>query len=115
VSVKPSLLLIVSLSPGTCGSCRHANQGTADFAERHIFCKWGGPPLQAEQLCNQSMLAPRTPGGPLVPNYYFYEAYDGTNCTRQYMGDYRILAEDADPAMREYMHADRPIIAGESR
>src|SRR5690349_5293781 len=114
MSVKPSLLLIVSLNPGTCGSCRHANQGTTDFAENHIFCKRGGPPRQPDQLCNQSMVASPSLYGPLLPNYFFYEPYDGTNATWQFVGDYRILAEDAEPAMREQMQADCPLIAAES-
>ena len=115
MSVKPSLLLIVSLNPGTCGSCRHANQGTADFAERHIFCKWGGPPRQADQLCNQRMMAVPALGGPVVPNYYYYEPYDGVNSTWEYVGDYRVLAEDAEPAMRKYMQADQALIVEETR
>ena len=110
MGVKPSLLLIVGLSPGTCGSCRHANQGTADFFERHIFCKWGGPPRQPDQLCNQRMMAVPALRGPIVPDYYYYESYDGANCTWQYIGDYRILAEDAEPSMREHMQSDRPLI-----
>ena len=110
LSVKPSLLLIVSLAPGTCGSCRHANQGTVDFAERHIFCGRGGPPRQPDQLCNQNMAAVPTLYGPVVPNYYYYEPYDGTNCTWHFFGDFRILAEDAEPAMRKCMQADRPLI-----
>ena len=114
MSVKPNLLLTVTLSPGACGSCRHANQGTVDFAERHIFCKWGGPPRQPDQICDQRIVAQPTPHGPIVPGYYYYEPYDGTNCTWGYKGDYRILAEDAEPAVRNYMQADCPVIAGDS-
>lgn len=110
MGVKPSLLLVVSLSPGTCGSCRHANQGTIDYSEKHIFCKWGGPSRQPDQLCNQRMMAVPALRGPIVPDYYYYESYDGANCTWQYIGDYRILAEDAEPSMREHMQSDRPLI-----
>ena len=111
---KSSTLLILSLTPGTCGSCRHANQGTVDFAEGHIFCKWGGPPRQAGQHCNQHMVAPRTLSGPLLPNYYFYEPFNDNNCTWGLVGDYRILAEDAEPAVRTDMQADCPFIPGEA-
>jgi hypothetical protein len=112
--VKSSTLLIVSLTPGSCKSCRHANQGTVDFAEHYIFCKWGGPPRQPEQSCDQQSPAMRVSGGPLLFNYYFYEAFDGTNCTWQIAGDYRILAEDAEPEMRIAMQADRPFIPSDS-
>jgi hypothetical protein len=114
MSRKPSLLLTVSLSPGTCGSCRHANQGTVDSAERHVFCKWGGPPRQPDQLCDQRMMAVPALCGPIVAGYYYYEAYDGANCSWHFVGDYRILAEDAEPAVREHMEADCPVIPGES-
>jgi hypothetical protein len=110
LTVKPDLLLIVTKNPGACGSCRHANQGTADFAEQHIFCKWGGPARQPAQLCDKPAVAVPALYGPLVSDYFYYQAYDGANCTWQYSGDYRILAEDAESAVREQMQADLPLI-----
>ena len=114
MSVKPYLLLVVTRSPGTCGTCRHANHGTVDIAEQHIFCKWGGPPIQAEHVCDKGIVACRTKNGPPEEGYYFYEIYDGTNCTWGFHADYRILADDADESMRAEMEADKPLIPADA-
>jgi hypothetical protein len=59
------------------------------------------------------MVAVRTLRSPPLLNYYFYEPFDGHNCTWQHRGDYRVLAEDAEPAVRTAMQADHPFIPGE--
>lgn len=109
MAVKPSLLLTVTRKPQTCGTCRHANQRTVDFAEGHIFCQRGGPPRGYDQLCDQEFVACRIRFGPVESGYFLYEPYDGTNCTWDYRGDYRILADDADESMREEMQALKPL------
>ena len=110
MAVKPSLLLVVTRSPKSCGTCRHANQETVDFAEGHIFCKWGGPARQYDQLCNQPIIACCTRFSELEQGYYYYEDYSGINCTWLFSCDYRVLADDADESMRAEMQADRPLI-----
>jgi len=110
MAIKPNLLLVVTRNPGTCGTCRHANHETVDFAESHIFCKWGGPARRPDQPCDQGIVACQTKFEPLETGYYYYERYDGTNCTWSYRGDYRILADDADDSVRKDMQAERPLI-----
>ena len=111
--IKSSTLCIVTRQPGACGDCRHANQGTADFRENHVFCQWDRRPRRTELRCDVSrMLSPSQTGADA--EYFMFETFDGTNCTWHRVQDSRILAEDADAARRREMQADQPFLpAGE--
>ncbi len=108
--VKPSILLVVTRNPGTCGGCRHANQSTVDFAEGLVFCQFGGGVRSAGSPCDQPACAVPRVRGPVEDGYYYWEPYAGSNGTWGYRGDSRILAEDADEAMRASLQADIPRI-----
>jgi hypothetical protein len=107
MKTKSSTLCIVSRTSGVCADCRHSNQGTADFSEGHVFCQWDRRPKQRRQACD--VPAPQMPGS-AEPPYWFFERYDGHNCTWGKIRDARILRDDADEATRRELQADRPFI-----
>jgi hypothetical protein len=106
---KTSTLLIVSRQPGRCGTCRHANQETADFREGHVFCQFGGGALNINHICDQRIPAfHRRDEEPEL--YYCYEPFTGNNGTWQKLQDTRVLAADADDEMRICLKADEALI-----
>ncbi len=113
--VKSNTLLIVSRRPGRCGQCRHANQGTVDFREGRVFCQMGGDRRFAESECDQQTPAMPVYQGDLVPGYFMYEPFTGANGTWCNIQDRRLLAEDADERMRQYMRIEQPFIPADGR
>ncbi|MEO8161483.1 MAG: hypothetical protein ABI588_08690 [Arenimonas sp.] len=108
---KSSTLCIASREPGRCGDCRHANQGTVDFAEQHVFCSWGGAGRPQSALCNFRLPLPvDVSATSAFVEVYLYQQYDGMNCTWGKREDTRLLAPDASPALRTSLKADQPFI-----
>ena len=109
---KSSTLLTLTRTPGNCGECRHANQGTVDFGEGKLFCAVRYRTKRREQPCDEQMPLPRRAFQPIAEFtlYHLFERYDGTNCTYDRLQDTRMLAEDADAELREQLQADRPFI-----
>src|SRR5262245_36409719 len=109
--LKSDTLLVVSLRPGTCGTCRHANQGTTDFKEGIVFCQLADGGRAPDSVCDQQRMALPAPGPASTARTYFcYERFDGTNGTWRHLENTRVLACDADPEMRELLDAARPYI-----
>jgi hypothetical protein len=109
---KTSTLYVTTRSPGTCATCRHANQGTADFDEGRVLCWVDKRTKQITQTCDVTMALPRTSGQPVAAwsTYHLYQPYDGENGTYEKSTDTRILAEDADAKLRAAQRADEPVI-----
>ena len=106
--MKTDTLCVATRRPGTCATCRHANQETADFREGHVFCQWEGKPKQLTQQCDVRVALARAVGGKTHNEYFMYEPFDGKNCTWTSFQGGRIMAEDAEPALRAELHADEP-------
>jgi hypothetical protein len=56
---------------GTCGECRHANQGTLDAADGFLACPWIGA-TDPRSLC---LIRYKDSGA------HVFERFDGKNCT----------------------------------
>jgi len=112
---KSSTLCIASRTPGNCAGCRHANQGTVDFAEGLILCRWDVKKKGDEQVCDVQVELPQDVGDKSRQPYFLYEPFDGNNATWYSYEDGRLLAEDASAAQRRVMQADKPVIPGEER
>lgn len=112
MSRKSSTLLVVARTPGACAECRHANQGTIDYAEGKLRCGLRRKTKRLGQQCDERMPAPRRPGQRVGhwSLYYFFSPFDGHNGTYGSVEDTRILAEDADDQLRTSQQADRPFI-----
>lgn len=115
---KSSTLLILSRTPGRCGDCRHLNHGTTDHREGLYFCQLAQARRAADQACDVKQRFPSDPKDAARPpsswpEYYFYQAFDGSNSTYQCLEDSRLLLEDAGPEARARAQADRPFIPGE--
>lgn len=114
-TMKPSILMVLSSRPGKCADCRHSNQGTVDFGEGHLVCAVDQRPKRADQTCDVQMSAPRTVpiGAPASWKKYFAsERFDGSNSTYGITADFRVLAPDADQALRAALGADTPVQKG---
>ncbi len=109
---KSSTLVIATKTPGPCTACRHANQGTVDFAEGKLFCWFAKATKTATQQCDVTLPLRKSTKSTEVETYYLFERYDGDNGTFAESEDLRILAEDADEDLRRSLHADRPFIPG---
>ena len=97
-------LLTGSHRAGPCATCRHANQGTVDFAEGHLFCEIDKQPKRRDQTCdvvrNLPLALPFDPEA-LRP-YYLYERFDGENGTYTQLQDIALVAEDASPELQAW-------------
>jgi hypothetical protein len=112
--VKSSTLCVASKEPGVCGHCRHANQGTADFAEKHVFCGWVSGARHPNYTCDVKRHLPRESSADgNFAEYFLYEPYDGTNGTWGRRQDTRLLAPDASAELRKALQADIPFIAAD--
>ncbi len=111
---KSSTLCVASATAGRCGGCRHSNQGTADAAEGHVFCSWGGGARTPSTPCDREITLPLdiSADAPFAP-YFLYESYDGRNGTWGRREDTRLLAPDASPALRASLRADEPFLPAE--
>jgi hypothetical protein len=112
---KSSTLLVATRTPGACRACRHANQGTADMSEGHVFCQIDDGVKALDRACDVARPLPRTQaalaGDPSAwATYHFYEPYDGANGTWGRLQDVRLMAEDADEGIRRGLRADVPFI-----
>ena len=107
---KPSLLCVASQTQGRCRDCRHANQGTRDFAEGLVLCAWDHGSRRLDTPCDVKLELPRRAGGERVAGYYLFERYDGANGAWLFRGDRRMLAADADASQRALMQADQPLL-----
>ena len=113
MGVKSDTLLTLSRAPGLCGTCRHANRGTVDFQEGHVFCELGGAARHVNFPCDQQV--PLTRAVAAAPEtYYCYEAFDGRNGTWGRLQDARMLAQDADEEMRRALRADIPFVPADA-
>lgn len=112
MATKSSTLCVATRTPGACGGCRHANQGTADFAEGRVFCGYKKALVSAEQTCDAGLPLPRSASTPVAEfqRYFLFEPFDGHNGTYGVAEDLRILAEDADADLRAALQADRAVI-----
>lgn len=108
---KTSTLVIGTKSQGGCETCRHANQGTADFAEGHAFCWIDKHTKQRAQRCDVELRLPKSSKEPVArwEAYFMYEAFDGANGTYDRATDLRMLAEDAEPALQHTLRAHVPV------
>jgi hypothetical protein len=116
VKKKSSTLVIVTERPGSCATCRHANQRTLDFRKGIVACGIDGNLKRAKQRCDVSRRIPsRSPIGPesTWKKYFFHQKYNGKNCTFGKAQDLRVLAEDADGLLRASLRADVPFIPAE--
>ena len=109
-SVRDNVLCVAAVEPGECRNCRHANQGTADFAEGHVFCRWDDRPRRRATLCNATMDLPRTMGG-AAERAYLYERFDGGNGTFAKSIDVRVIAADCDLEIKKAARWNEPVIA----
>ncbi len=71
-----AILCHATRAPGTCGTCRHSNQGTEDFTEGMVACQLGSGGLTVATRCQVDFKPPDRD----VP-YFMYEPYDGENGT----------------------------------
>ena len=111
---KSSTLCIPSATPGRCGECRHANQATADAAEGHVFCSWGGGARTPSARCDLVVSLPLDiAASAAFASYFLYEPYTGRNGTWGRREDTRLLAPDASLALRASLRADQPLILSE--
>lgn len=108
---KTSTLVTATRTPGTCTTCRHSNQGTADYEEGSLFCWMAKSPRGESHRCDVTRHLPRRPtDDPSTwSEYHLYEAYDGANCTYERSTDLRMMAEDADEKIKESLRAHIPI------
>lgn len=110
--VKSDTLLTLSRAPGPCIACRHANQGTADLAEGHLFCQisaaWGPAPARRDATCTRRV--PDDPSFLHLRGLWFHEPFTGANGTWDRLEDSRLLPPDASPELRAQMRADEPYI-----
>jgi hypothetical protein len=109
---RPSTLLIASATPGPCARCRHSNQGTADFAEGHLFCQMDGATKRRDQDCQVELRLPRHARSERSSwgRYFAFEEYDGRNGTYGRLENARLMAEDADDELRTFLQADIPVL-----
>lgn len=78
---KPEYIFTASPRPGPCTECRHANQGTVDFAEGHLFCGRAHATRTRAATCDVTVKLPRRAGAPQAEwgTYYLFERFDGQN------------------------------------
>jgi len=110
--VKSDTLLTLSREPGPCRTCRHANQGTVDLAEGHLFCevapRHGPAPVGRDATCTQRL--PDDESLRHLRGLWFYEPFTSANGTWGRLQDTRLLPPAASPELRAQMRADRPYI-----
>jgi hypothetical protein len=97
---KPEYVFTASVRPGACVHCRHANQGTVDFAEGHLFCGWAHEVRALESTCDVVIRLPRSRGASQEEwaPYFAFERFDGTNRVVDGPRNATVRAEDAEPA-----------------
>ncbi len=99
VVVKPEYVFVASKSPGPCAECRHANQGTADFAEGRLFCGRSAGDRTRASMCDVIVPLPRYAGETYNTwgRYYLFERYNGSNAVATAPFNATVLAEDRAP------------------
>jgi hypothetical protein len=110
---KSSTLVIATKSPENCAKCRHSNQGTVDFREGHLLCWMDKQTKRPETRCDVVRHLPRSTSmddPKSWSSYFLYQPFDGSNCTYDKSTDLRIIAEDADEALKRSLRADKPLI-----
>jgi hypothetical protein len=99
LAVEPEHIFVASKSPGPCAECRHANQGTADFAEGRLFCGRIPGDRTRASMCDAIVPLPRYAGQPYETwgRYYLFECYNGVNAVTEAPFNATVLAEDREP------------------
>jgi hypothetical protein len=85
LDIRPKVKKEESNEDLKCEDCRHANQKTDDHSEGLVACKFNGG-MRLGKSCDVTF--PMKDG-----EYYMYEAYDGSNCTWMFDGDFVITSE----------------------
>lgn len=107
--MKPEYVFVLSRTAGPCRLCRHANQGTVDLAEGHLFCGQIAQPKSRDDTCTVTVPAPRRTGEPVEAwaSYFLFERFDGENLVEYGGGGYnaKVFPEDADGERAEALLA----------
>jgi hypothetical protein len=114
--MKPFYVFVVSRNAGPCQLCRHANQGTVDFTEGHLFCGKLGEPRSRDDTCSVRIHAQKRAGQPVAEMtlYYLFERYNGSNRVEYGATGYNadVFPEDAEGERAEALqHALRALQA----